>query len=133
MVASTKSTMITLFSYPTARKRFVPDKPPPSGFRAALPHLRSPEARIMLPTCKKENLKATIIGPHSAERCERFRRHGLQVKCEQIQEVLKLYNAGLYLRAYQEGCNIAPLHQWRGIAGRIMAGRLAGNLGGVRE
>ena len=130
MVASTKSTMITLFSYPTARKRFVPDKPPPSGFRAALPHLRSPEARIMLPTCKKENLKATIIGPHSAERCERFRRHGLQVKCEQIQEVLKLYNAGLYLRAYQEGCNIAPLHQWRGIAGRIMAGRLAGNLGG---
>ncbi len=54
----------------------------------------------------------------------------MQVNGEQLQEVLKLYEAGLYLQAYEKGCNLAPLPQWKGVAGRIMAGRLAGNLGG---
>ncbi|MGC8539363.1 MAG: C39 family peptidase [Phycisphaerae bacterium] len=53
----------------------------------------------------------------------------MQVSLEQIGPVLNLYNAGLYLQAYQESQNIAPLPQWRSTAGRIMAGRLAGNLG----
>jgi tetratricopeptide (TPR) repeat protein len=51
---------------------------------------------------------------------------------EQIEPVRQLYDAGLYLRAYHEAQKIAPLPQWRSTAGRIMAGRLAGNLGGGR-
>ena len=54
----------------------------------------------------------------------------MQVNGEQLQEVLKLYDAGQYLQAYERGCSLAPLPQWKGVAGRIMAGRLAGNLGG---
>ncbi len=53
----------------------------------------------------------------------------MQISLEQVEPVLKLYNAGLYLQAYQKSQHIAPLPQWRSTAGRIMAGRLAGNLG----
>ncbi len=56
----------------------------------------------------------------------------MQISQEQIEPVLKLYNAGLYLQAYQESLKISPLQQWRSAAGRIMAGRLAGNLGSSR-
>lgn len=56
----------------------------------------------------------------------------MQVDRDQIEPVLKLYDQGLFLRAYQEARNIAPLPQWGGVAGRIMAGRLAGNLGSAQ-
>ncbi len=51
---------------------------------------------------------------------------------EQQQTVFALYDQGLYLQAYELGTSIAPLHRWRGTTARILAGRMAGNLGSQR-
>jgi tetratricopeptide (TPR) repeat protein len=51
---------------------------------------------------------------------------------EQQQAVFALYDRGLYLQAFELGRAYAPLHGWRGTAARILAGRMAGNLGNQR-
>jgi tetratricopeptide (TPR) repeat protein len=51
---------------------------------------------------------------------------------EQRQTVLALYDQGLYLQAYALGTSFGPLRQWRGTDARILAGRMAGNLGSQR-
>jgi tetratricopeptide (TPR) repeat protein len=51
---------------------------------------------------------------------------------EQRQAVFALYDQGLYLQAYQLGQSYAPLKDWRGTEARILAGRMAGNLGSGR-
>ncbi|HYP64549.1 MAG TPA: C39 family peptidase, partial [Acidocella sp.] len=43
-----------------------------------------------------------------------------------------IYDKGLYLQAYQQAETISPLPRWTGTRARILAGRLAGNLGGPR-
>jgi cellulose synthase operon protein C len=51
---------------------------------------------------------------------------------EQVRAIFALYDQGLYLQAYELGTAAAPLHLWRGTEARILAGRMAGNLGSQR-
>jgi tetratricopeptide (TPR) repeat protein len=51
---------------------------------------------------------------------------------EQLASVLDLYEQGLYLQAYELGRSIAPLKAWGNTEARILAGRMAGNLGGPK-
>ncbi len=47
-------------------------------------------------------------------------------------QISRLYDRGLYLQAYRLAETIAPIQHWRGAGARILAGRLAGNLGSMR-
>jgi tetratricopeptide (TPR) repeat protein len=49
-----------------------------------------------------------------------------------LQEVQRLYESGLYLQAYERSRELGTLESWRGVDGRILAGRLANNLGAGR-
>lgn len=51
---------------------------------------------------------------------------------EQRESILKLYNAGLYVQAYRQAEWIGPLAGWRRPESRVLAGRIAGNLGSTR-
>jgi len=55
---------------------------------------------------------------------------------ERIQETLRqvedLYEQGRYLSAFDAGRALGPLSTWPGTEGRILAGRLAANLGAPR-
>ncbi len=51
---------------------------------------------------------------------------------EQLQRILTLYDDGLYLQAFRVANEFGPLDKWRGTDARILAGRLAGNLGAPR-
>jgi tetratricopeptide (TPR) repeat protein len=50
----------------------------------------------------------------------------------QLAEVRALYERSLCLQALRAAEQIAPLRQWRGVVGRILAARLAMNLGAPR-
>jgi len=54
------------------------------------------------------------------------------VSPDQRERILKLYDAGLYLQAYRVAEAIGPLRNWRGTQARVLAGRMAGNLGSIR-
>lgn len=54
------------------------------------------------------------------------------VTSHQLDGVLKLYEQGLFLQAFNVAETIGPLVAWRGSAARVLAGRLAGNLGSHR-
>ena len=56
----------------------------------------------------------------------------LTVSPDLLQPILTLYDAGLYVQAYRLTETIGPLDQWRGTDARILAGRIAGNLGAAR-
>ncbi|MEO0474975.1 MAG: tetratricopeptide repeat protein [Planctomycetota bacterium] len=49
-----------------------------------------------------------------------------------LETIQSLYDRGLYLQAYEESKTLGPLSEWRGAEGRLLAGRLAGNLGSDR-
>lgn len=49
-----------------------------------------------------------------------------------LQEVRQLLSRGWYLRAYRLAVQAGPLHRWRGAAARVLAGRLAMQLGAPR-
>src|SRR4051794_6940278 len=49
-----------------------------------------------------------------------------------LEEIRELYERGLYLQAYARGRPLGPLEQWAGTDARVMAGRLAMQLGGDR-
>jgi hypothetical protein len=51
------------------------------------------------------------------------------VDSQNLQAVLDLYMQGQMVRAYETATAIAPVKEWRGAAARVMAGRLAMNLG----
>ena len=53
----------------------------------------------------------------------------MKVSTEQLDAVLDLYHQGHMLRAYAAAQAIGPMTKWRGAAARIVAGRLAMNLG----
>jgi cellulose synthase operon protein C len=57
----------------------------------------------------------------------------MQIPVEIIQHVQALYDRGLHLQAYQAAIATAPLNQWRGTAARILAGRIALQVGGQRR
>ncbi|MCW8141062.1 MAG: hypothetical protein KIT58_19340, partial [Planctomycetota bacterium] len=50
-----------------------------------------------------------------------------------LEAVREAYGRGDYLHAWDLAQAIGPLEAWRGPAGRVMAGRLAFNLGGDRR
>lgn len=49
-----------------------------------------------------------------------------------LETIQNLYERGLYLQAYQRARERGPLTEWRGPRERVLAGRLAHNLGGRR-
>jgi tetratricopeptide (TPR) repeat protein len=51
---------------------------------------------------------------------------------EQLTRISKLYDEGLYLQAFREAESVGPLRHWASTKARLLAGRLAGNLGGQR-
>src|SRR5579864_8079394 len=57
---------------------------------------------------------------------------GVKVSSKELERITKIYDKGLYLQAYQQAEKIGPLRHWTGTRARILAGRLAGNLGGPR-
>lgn len=54
------------------------------------------------------------------------------ISTDQIQRITALYEDGLYSQAYRQAVELGPLQLWRGTDARILAGRLAGNLGAPR-
>lgn len=56
----------------------------------------------------------------------------MEIAPEDLRRVRDLYDRGLYLQAWTEAEKLGPLRQWRGTSARVLAGRLAGNLGAQR-
>ena len=54
----------------------------------------------------------------------------MSITTEQLQPILELHERGLYRQAYEASAALGPLKEWRGAEARVLAGRLAGNLGG---
>ncbi len=50
----------------------------------------------------------------------------------ELERIRDLYDRGLYLQAHGIATRYGPFHGWTGTAARIMAGRLAGNIGARR-
>lgn len=57
----------------------------------------------------------------------------MQIPVEILYQVQDLYDRGLYLQAYRAAIVQAPLAEWRGTAARILAGRIAMQVGGQRQ
>jgi tetratricopeptide (TPR) repeat protein len=57
---------------------------------------------------------------------------GGEISAADLKAVQDLYEAGLYLQAYERSRVCGPLRTWRGAEARIMAARLAGQLGAPR-
>src|SRR5438034_5129464 len=55
--------------------------------------------------------------------------NGVEISPADHERVFALYDSGKYLQAYTLGSSIAPLDKWRGVGARVLAGRMAGNLG----
>ena len=56
----------------------------------------------------------------------------VEVSSSDLARVLELYEDGRYLRAYELALGFGPLAAWTGTAARIVAGRMAMNLGAPR-
>ncbi len=54
------------------------------------------------------------------------------VPSSELGRVAELYNRGLYLQAYRVAQSTGPLSKWGGTEARLLAGRLASNLGAPR-
>ena len=52
---------------------------------------------------------------------------------EKLAAIRDLYERGRMLQAYQAGLGLGPLHTWQGTEAQVMAGRLAGHLGAMRQ
>jgi cellulose synthase operon protein C len=57
----------------------------------------------------------------------------MQIPVETLHHVQALYDRGLHLQAYQAAIAHVPLNEWRGTAARILAGRIALQVGGQRR
>lgn len=56
----------------------------------------------------------------------------MEIAAADVARILDLYTRGLYVQAYRLGVEIALLHQWEGTAARLLAGRLARQIGAPR-
>jgi tetratricopeptide (TPR) repeat protein len=73
------------------------------------------------------------IAELGAKEEERSSAEGLvEIPPEVLSRVEALYDAGLCLQAYGEAIKAGPLSRWSGIPARVLAGRLAANLGAYR-
>ncbi len=55
-----------------------------------------------------------------------------EITAAALEQVRALYESGRYLTAYHKAIELAPLAQWRGTEARLLAGRIAGNVGSMR-
>jgi len=53
---------------------------------------------------------------------------GVDVPSSDVEEITRLYEDGLYLRACDRAARLAPPLEWRGTAARLIGGRLANNV-----
>jgi tetratricopeptide (TPR) repeat protein len=53
---------------------------------------------------------------------------GVDVPPHEIAEITRLYDLGLYVQACARATAAGPLHEWRGTAARLIAGRVANNV-----
>ncbi len=53
------------------------------------------------------------------------------IPSSELGRVAELYDQGLYLQAYRVAQSTAPLNEWEGTEARLLAGRLASNLGAL--
>ena len=58
----------------------------------------------------------------------RIANGGVDVPPDEIAEITRLYDLGLYVQACTRATAVGPLHEWRGTAARLIGGRLANNL-----
>lgn len=58
--------------------------------------------------------------------------HASPAPSSELGKILALYECGQYIDAYTMGEKLGPLREWRTADGRVMAGRLANNLGAPR-
>src|SRR5215831_16865018 len=56
----------------------------------------------------------------------------MKISADDLRRVRELYDRGLYLQAWKVAEQLGPLRDWRGTPARVLAGRLAGNLGAQR-
>src|SRR5262245_40188313 len=56
----------------------------------------------------------------------------MEIAAADLARILDLYTRGLYVQAYQLGASFAPLADWTGTSARLLAGRLARQLGAPR-
>ena len=56
----------------------------------------------------------------------------MEIAPRDLDRIRELYNSGLYLQAYEVAKKYGPFSRWQGTAARVLAGRLAGNLGARR-
>jgi cellulose synthase operon protein C len=56
-----------------------------------------------------------------------------EISLDQIRAVLEIYETGHYVRAWRASEAWGPFSQWRGVKAQILAGRLASNLGAMRQ
>lgn len=56
----------------------------------------------------------------------------MEIAANELSPVLDLYSQGLYRQAYQKASAIAPLPDWDGTAARLLAGRIARQVGAPR-
>ena len=56
----------------------------------------------------------------------------MDVSADELGRIGELYDRGMYLQAWQASTRVGPLREWRGTSARVLAGRLAGNLGAQR-
>src|SRR5215218_3747895 len=54
------------------------------------------------------------------------------IASDQLCQILDLYERGLFLQAYTLAVALGPLHEWQGTEARLLAGRLAMQLGAPR-
>jgi hypothetical protein len=58
----------------------------------------------------------------------RIANAGVDVPLHEVAEVTRLYDLGLYVQACARATAVGPLHEWRGTAARLIAGRVANNV-----
>jgi tetratricopeptide (TPR) repeat protein len=56
----------------------------------------------------------------------------MEISPQDLKRVRDCYDRGLYLQAWKAAEQLGPLRDWRGTDARVLAGRLAGNLGAPR-
>ena len=56
----------------------------------------------------------------------------MEIAASDLARILDLYTSGLYVQAYRLGASVAPLKDWEGTAARLLAGRLARQIGSPR-
>jgi len=57
-----------------------------------------------------------------------LRNQGHDIPVDEIAEITRLYERGLYLQTAQRTATLPPVKEWRGTAARLIAGRLANNV-----